>query len=117
MDTLFESNNDLNKFKLNVRDFLIDLKEFSGADNTELFAEETEKAREEARAAEREKALKVGGLMKPADLDQDDELWLSSELRAETAPGTRLENPQSRPQVGSGAPSVNDFDGWALYEL
>lgn len=73
MDGLFALNNDLPRFKLNLRDFLIQLKEFSG-DNAELYAEEREKEIQDAKLAERERALKVGGLLKPADLDQDDEL-------------------------------------------
>ncbi|KAH0544667.1 Exportin-1 [Glutinoglossum americanum] len=73
VDGLFALNNDLPRFKLNLRDFLIQLKEFSG-DNAELYAEEREKELQDAKLAERERALKVGGLLKPADLDQDDEL-------------------------------------------
>lgn len=56
-----------------LRDFLIQLKEFSG-DNAELYAEEREAAQQAANEAEREQKAKVGGLLKPADLDQDDEL-------------------------------------------
>ncbi len=56
-----------------LRDFLIQLKEFSG-DNSELFAEDREAAQEAANVAEREHKSKIGGLLKPADLDQDDEL-------------------------------------------
>jgi exportin-1 len=52
---------------------LISLKEFSG-DNAELFTEDRELAQQAARDAELERARKVGGLLKPADLDQDDEL-------------------------------------------
>ena len=73
MDGLFVLNNDLPRFKLNLRDFLIQLKEFSG-DNAELYAEEREKELQDAKQAERERAMKVGGLLKPAELDQDDEL-------------------------------------------
>src|SRR5438477_5480981 len=73
VDGLFTLNNDLARFKVHLRDFLIQLKEFSG-DNTELFAEEREKELQDAKIAERERAMKVGGLLKPADLDQDDEL-------------------------------------------
>jgi exportin-1 len=54
-----------------LRDFLISLKEFSG-DNAELFAEERELAAKQARDQEREKALKVGGLLKPSELDDDE---------------------------------------------
>ena len=73
VDGLFSLNHDLQRFKLNLRDFLIQLKEFSG-DNTELYAEEREQEQQTAKDAERERAMKVGGLLKPADLDQDDEL-------------------------------------------
>lgn len=73
VDSLFSLNTDLPKFKLMLRDFLIQLKEFSG-DNSELFAEDREAAQQAASVAEREQKSKVGGLLKPADLDQDDEL-------------------------------------------
>jgi exportin-1 len=69
VDGLFVLNNDLPKFKLNLRDFLIQLKEFSVGDNAYLFAEDREIAAEEARKAEREKAAKVGGLIKPSEMD------------------------------------------------
>ena len=70
---LLEYNSDIAKFKLHLRDFLIQLKEFSG-DNSELYAEDREDAAQAARDAEREKAKQVGGLLKPAEIDQDDEL-------------------------------------------
>ncbi len=73
MDSLFALNDDLPKFKLSLRDFLIQLKEFSG-DNADLYAEDREKEQKDAKDAERERAMKVGGLLKPADLVEDDEL-------------------------------------------
>ena len=63
----------MNRFKVNLRDFLIQLKEFSG-DNAELYADDREQELKAAKDAERERALKVGGLLKPSDIDQDDEL-------------------------------------------
>ena len=54
-----------------LRDFLISLKEFSG-DNTELFAEEREQAATQAKNDERERAMKVGGLLKPSEMDDDE---------------------------------------------
>lgn len=74
VDGLFSLNNDLVKFKLCLRDFLISLKEFSDGDNTGLFAEDRELAAEEARKAEREKASKVGGLLKPSEMDDEIDL-------------------------------------------
>jgi len=70
---LFTLNEDSTKFKTHLRDFLISLKEFAG-DNAELYAEEREQEKRDMADAERERAMKVGGLIKPADLDQDDEL-------------------------------------------
>lgn len=70
---LFTLNEDATKFKTHLRDFLISLKEFAG-DNAELYAEEREQEKKDLADAERERAMKVGGLIKPADLDQDDEL-------------------------------------------
>jgi exportin-1 len=39
---LFSLYGDQNRFKVNVRDFLIELKEFAGQDNAELYMEERE---------------------------------------------------------------------------
>jgi CRM1 C terminal len=39
---LFSLQGDQNRFKVNVRDFLIELKEFAGQDNAELYLEERE---------------------------------------------------------------------------
>lgn len=70
---LFTFTDDLNKFKTHLRDFLISLKEFSD-DNAELYAEEREQAVRDAQAAERDRAMKVGGLLKPSEMEQEDEL-------------------------------------------
>ena len=66
-------NSDITKFKTNLRDFLISLKEFSG-DNAELYTEDRELAQQAVKDADLERARKVGGLLKPAEIDQDDEL-------------------------------------------
>jgi exportin-1 len=39
---LFTLHADQNRFKVNVRDFLIELKEFAGQDNADLYLEERE---------------------------------------------------------------------------
>lgn len=71
IDALFATNQDQNRFKLVLRDFLISLKEFSG-DNAELFAEERELAAKQQQQQERERAMKVGGLLKPSELEDDE---------------------------------------------
>lgn len=112
---LFAYNDDFNKFKTHLRDFLISLKEFAG-DNTELYAEEREQALREAKAAERDRAMRVGGLLKPAEMDQDDDLWLEKELRAEfrvSKPSEETDPPTTSKL--SGNPDL--LDGWAFYAL
>ncbi len=72
IDGLFEFNNDLTRFKLTLRDFLISLREFSSGDNAELYAEEREQEARDAKDQERQRAMKIGGLMKPSEMDDDE---------------------------------------------
>lgn len=72
IDGLFTHNHNIDRFKLNLRDFLIQLKEFQGADNNELFTEDREKEAADRAAAERESKSKVGGLLKPSELEDDE---------------------------------------------
>ncbi|RIB27651.1 CRM1 C terminal-domain-containing protein [Gigaspora rosea] len=69
---LFELNQDFTKFKLHLRDFLIQLKEFAG-DNADLYLEEREAEAELQKKTAMENALKIPGLVKPADLPMDEE--------------------------------------------
>ena len=71
---LAEYHSDINKFKLSLRDFLVQLKEFAG-DNTELFLEEKEAEAQRKAQEEREAAMKIPGMLKPSQIqDQDEEL-------------------------------------------
>lgn len=72
LDGLFDLKMDLAKFKTLLRDFLIQLKEFSVEDNSGLYSEETEyeiRQREEAEKAHRSA---VPGLLKPSEIIDDD---------------------------------------------
>lgn len=69
---LGEYHADINRFKLALRDFLIQLKEFSG-DNTELFLEEKETEQQMKAQAEREQAMRIPGMLKPSQLEDRDE--------------------------------------------
>lgn len=91
---------------------MISLKEFAG-DNAELYADEREQALREAKAAERDRAMKVGGLLKPAEMDQEDELWLEKELRTEFARSVDQCSLHSRKVHSKG----DAFDGWELYDF
>ena len=64
---------DTNRFKMAVRDFLIQLKEFEG-DNAELFLEEKELEASAKAAAERAAASRVPGMLKPSQIQDDEEL-------------------------------------------
>ncbi len=72
LNGLFDLKMDLNKFKTLLRDFLIQLKEFSVEDNSGLYSEETEyeiRQREEIEKAQRSA---VPGLLKPSEIIDDD---------------------------------------------
>ena len=70
--SLEENHSDNNRFKQALRDFLVQLKEFSG-DNAELYLEEKES--EAARKAEEERmaAMRIPGMLKPSQLEDRDE--------------------------------------------
>lgn len=67
-----EYHNDINRFKLALRDFLIQLKEFSG-DNAELFLEEKEAENQRRMEEEMEKGMRIPGLLKPSQMEDKDE--------------------------------------------
>ncbi|KAI7862138.1 nuclear export factor CRM1 [Spinellus fusiger] len=69
---MFKYNGVHATFKLEVRDFLIQLKEFAG-ENAELYLEEKEAQLESTRRAELEKALSIPGMVKPSELPVMDE--------------------------------------------
>ena len=69
VSSLCETCGDANRFKVAVRDFLIQLKEFEG-DNAELYLEEKEQAASEKEAA----AMRVPGLLKPSQIQDEEEL-------------------------------------------
>ncbi|VDC00641.1 unnamed protein product [Peniophora sp. CBMAI 1063] len=69
---LFEFHSDVNRFKLALRDFLIQLKEFSD-DTAELFRDEKEAEQAAKAQAEREQAMRIPGMLKPDQLEDKDE--------------------------------------------
>jgi len=62
---LFDPTKDLATFKNHLRDFLVQLKEFSSGDNEELFLEEREAAMAAIREAEIKKAMSIPGMVPP----------------------------------------------------
>ena len=73
VNALGENHNDINRFKLALRDFLIQLKEFSAGDNAELFLEEKEAELQQKAQEEREAAMRIPGMLKPDQLEDKDE--------------------------------------------
>lgn len=67
-----EQHSDINRFKLSLRDFLIQLKEFSG-DNADLYLEEKETEAQRKAQQERETAMRVPGMLKPSQIEDKDE--------------------------------------------
>lgn len=68
---LFKQHNDLNKFKGTLRDFLVQIKEYGGDATDYLFLEDKENELIETQRLQKEKAMKVGGLLKPSEMDDD----------------------------------------------
>lgn len=71
VQALFAQHKDPVKFKLTLRDFLVQIKEFGGESTDYLFAEERETELQEHQRQERERAKKVGGLIKPSEMEED----------------------------------------------
>lgn len=68
-----ENHTDMNRFKLALRDFLIQLREFSAgesADTTDLFVEEKEA---EARQKQQD-AARIPGMLKPSQMEDNEDL-------------------------------------------
>lgn len=71
IDGMFDLKMDLQTFKLHLRDFLIQLKEFSAEDNTGLFSEEEDMKRQQQEAEAYAKRSAVPGILKPSEIDND----------------------------------------------
>ncbi len=57
--------------KAHLRDFLIELKEFSAEDNAELYMDDLAAAADEAAREELARRRAIPGLLRPVDLDDD----------------------------------------------
>lgn len=69
-----ESSGDFERFKLILRDFLISIKEFSATDNADLYIADKEAEAEIKQKEEKEAAMRVPGMLKPSQIDDDAEL-------------------------------------------
>ena len=71
VDGMFDLNMDLPTFKAHLRDFLIQLKEFSVEDNSGLFQEEADLERLQRQEDELAQRQAVPGILKPSEIDND----------------------------------------------
>ena len=80
VDGMFDLKMDLPTFKTHLRDFLIQLKEFSIEDNSSLYGEETEAQKRQQVAAQEAHRSAVPGLLKPSEII-DDDLWVTLKFK------------------------------------
>jgi len=71
VEGMFDIKMDLTNFKTHLRDFLIQLKEFSNEDNTGLYSEEQERASKQREAEIRAQRSAIPGMLKPSEVDDD----------------------------------------------
>jgi len=71
VDGMMDIRMDLPTFKGHLRDFLIELKEFSSEDNSGLFSEEREKAALAQQQAIDAQRRAIPGIVKPDEIDTD----------------------------------------------
>lgn len=71
VDGVFDIKMDLPTFKTHLRDFLIELKEFSSEDNTALYSEEQDKERQQREMTMAAQRTAVPGMLKPSEIDDD----------------------------------------------
>ena len=69
LNALTKQYKDSIKFSGILRDFLVQIKEYGGDPTDYLFAEERENELNEQNRIQREQAAKVGGLLKPSEID------------------------------------------------
>lgn len=71
VDGMFDLKMDLPPFKVLLRDFLIELKEFCAEDNAGLYSEESEMEAQKREDAIQQQRQAVPGLLKPSEIDDD----------------------------------------------
>ena len=71
VEGMFDVKMDLPTFKTHLRDFLIQLKEFSTEDNSAMFSDESNQTKQQQEEALRAQRSAVPGLLKPSEIDND----------------------------------------------
>ncbi|XP_064490113.1 exportin-1-like [Ornithodoros turicata] len=67
----FNLNQDIQAFKEHLRDFLVQIREFTGEDNSDLFLEEREVALRQAEEEKRKIRMSVPGILNPHEIPEE----------------------------------------------
>ena len=68
---LFNLNQDIPGFKDHLRDFLVQIREFTGEDDTDLYLEEREAALKTAQEEKRRVQMSVPGILNPHEVAEE----------------------------------------------
>nr|CAD7452717.1 unnamed protein product [Timema tahoe] len=68
---LFNLDQDIPSFKEHLRDFLVQIREYTGEDDTDLFLEEREEALRTAQEEKRRIQMSVPGILNPHEMPED----------------------------------------------
>ncbi|KAL5009061.1 hypothetical protein ScPMuIL_014642 [Solemya velum] len=71
IEGLFSFDQDIPAFKEHLRDFLVQIREFAGEDNSDLFLEERENAIKQAQDEKRKIQLAVPGIIGPHEIQEE----------------------------------------------
>ena len=71
---LFNLDQDIPAFKEHLRDFLVQIREFTGEDDSDLFLDEREAALKQAQDEKRKIAISVPGMLNPHEAEEMQEM-------------------------------------------
>ena len=71
MTGLFNLDQDIPAFKEHLRDFLVQIREFTGEDDSDLFLEEREQTLKTAQEEKRKIAVTVPGMLNPHEMPEE----------------------------------------------
>ena len=71
IEGLISFNQDIPQFKEHLRDFIVQIREFSGEDNSDLYLEEREQTIQRAQMEKHRQQLTVPGIIGPHDLPEE----------------------------------------------
>ena len=73
---LFNLDQDIPAFKEHLRDFLVQIREYTGEDDSDLFLEEREGALKKAQDEKRKIQIAVPGILNPHEMPEEmQEMW------------------------------------------